>query len=203
MINIDKFGRLIYENIWQILLKQGRILQKCGYKESEKKPNLFYKVIKEGIIFADMRSSNIVPIWADTNPLFYWNLDKTLPDWKKRRIVNYEMDMLAGHGCPCRLSFEQIDLDLDGGDGLCIVCETEFNNEGLFCSNNCEIARQELYQTRCARCGRSLDFNTAIRHHISYDPEKTIEVCRSCHLKIHRSKKGSLLRPIKNPGSKI
>lgn len=195
MIQKDKFNRPIYDNIYRILLKQGRILIELNYKESVKKPNLFYRTIKEGFFFADMRSSDIMPIWEDTNPLFYWNLDETLPDWKKRRIINCEMDILAGHGCPCRLSFEQIDLDLDGGDGLCIVCETEFNDEGLFCSSKCEIARRELYQTRCARCGKSLDFKTAIQHHFSYDPEKIIDVCRSCHLKIHRSKKGSLLRP--------
>lgn len=196
MKDFDKFGHPIYEKTWRILLRQGRALLKCGYKESEKKPNLFYRVIKEGVFFADMRSSNIVPIWEDTDALFYWNIfDEALPVWEKRKIINDEMDVITMAGCPCRLSEEQIDLDLNGGEGECVVCGVKFNHDGLFCSDSCKAASAELYKTRCARCGKRLDFKTAIRHHLSYDPEKTIEVCRSCHLKIHRSKEGSRLRP--------
>lgn len=200
MKDFDKFGHPIWEKTWQILLRQGRALLKCGYKESVKKPNLFYRAIKEGVFFADMRSSPIVPIWEDTDALFYWNIDEALPVWEKRKIINREMEMIAIEGCPCRLSAEQLDLDLDGGEGVCIVCENEFNHDGVFCSPGCEAASAELFQTRCARCGKLLDFKTAIQHHLSYDPEKTIEVCRSCHLKIHRSKNGSQLRP--NPSKK-
>ena len=199
MINKAKQGQPIYERAWRILLKQGRILQDCGYKESKKKPNLFYRTIDEGRLFVDMRGTDIVPIWIDPTPLFYWDLNETLPDWKKIKIINCEMDELASSRCPCRLSFEQIDLDLNGGDGVCKVCETEFNDEGLFCSDECEAAYNELYQTRCAKCGRPIDFKTAIQHHISYNPEKVIEVCRSCHLKIHRSKKKSSLKPVATP----
>lgn len=195
MKDFDKFGRPIWERPWQILLRQGQALLKCGYKESVKKPNLFYRTIKEGIFFADMRSSNVVPIWEDTDALFYWKIDEALPIWEKRKIINREMDTIIMAGCPFRLSAEQMDFDLSGGKGECVVCGAKFSHDGLFCSPGCEASSAELYQTRCARCGQVLDSKSAIQHHISYDPEKTIEICRSCHLKIHRSKEGSRLRP--------
>ena len=41
----NKEGRPIYsDHIWSMMLENGAILQKLGYEESFKKPNLFYKV---------------------------------------------------------------------------------------------------------------------------------------------------------------
>ena len=31
-------------------------------------------------------------IWEDTRPLFYWNIDLTMPDWAKRRMLKEEQE---------------------------------------------------------------------------------------------------------------
>jgi len=67
----DKFGRRIYPKTFLILQKYGNILTELGWKESKNKPNLFYKEFDEIIVFADMRGTEIVPIWEDPCPLIY------------------------------------------------------------------------------------------------------------------------------------
>lgn len=36
----------------------------------------------------------------------------------------------------------------------------------------------------CFKCGR--DDRELIQHHISYSPEKVVDCCHSCHVKIHK-----------------
>jgi hypothetical protein len=47
MINSDKFGRPIYGQVFQILLKIGIKIQEEGYFESIKKPNFFANRLKK------------------------------------------------------------------------------------------------------------------------------------------------------------
>lgn len=67
------------------MLETGKKLKKLGYKESTTKPHLFYKHIKteirskdgqitrvNGAVFADLRGTEIVPIWSDSRPLIYF-----------------------------------------------------------------------------------------------------------------------------------
>ena len=42
-----------------------------------------------------------------------------------------------------------------------------------------------------------------IDHHISYFPEKEIAICKSCHMKIHKSKSKSALKPPKEDTKKF
>ena len=87
----DKFGKPIYSKPFAEILKNGKILNKKGYSESYNKPNLFYKKTSDGLLFADMRSSDVVPIWEDTRPLFYWKFNSDVPHWKRRRIIKEEL----------------------------------------------------------------------------------------------------------------
>jgi ribosome-binding protein aMBF1 (putative translation factor) len=52
--------------------------------------------------------------------------------------------------------------------------------------------RDEIQESRvkCAVCGKSLVSYSSdcILHHIDYNEDKTIQVCRSCHRKIHSKK---------------
>lgn len=192
MIPKDKFGNPIHDRIFRILKRQGDILISLGYKESKKKPNLFFIKTGDGIFFADMRGTEEIPIWRDSMPLFYWRFEKEYPDWKNRRIIREMLSILAENECPCRLSFmeecEPDGLFFEGGDGYCKLCGKDFRREGEFCSKECEQACEETYKGHCAVCGKSLDWKNVIQHHVSYNHEKIIPVCKSCHLKIHRGR---------------
>jgi len=45
----------------------------------------------------------------------------------------------------------------------------------------------------CELCGDAAEWLDD--HHISYDPERTVRVCRSCHSDIHHTNKHSELKP--------
>ena len=87
----DKYGRPIYSKPFAKIIKNSNILSKNGYSEAHNKPNLYYKKIPDGVFFADMRSSEIIPIWEDTRPLFYWNFNNDAPMWKRRRLIKQEL----------------------------------------------------------------------------------------------------------------
>lgn len=210
MIAQDKFGHEIKDYVFRRLLRNGMRLEANGYFESVKKANLFVKKTAEGVYFADMRGTKEVPIWTDTKPLFYWKFEEPVPPWKLRRIIKEELLRLFDVECPCRLSFEFHDsqgfeevstyLDEENGiyhwpTGYCELCGRDFEGEGEFCSKECEAANEELYKARCAKCGVSIDYKNAVDHHITYEPERKVLVCKSCHLKIHKSKKPTALKP--------
>jgi len=48
----------------------------------------------------------------------------------------------------------------------------------------------------CEVCGNPLKYGQWANHHVSYNPEKIINVCSSCHGKIHHSK--TVLNPFRN-----
>jgi len=65
--------------------------------------------------------------------------------------------------------------------------------------NACEICGQKIVlEDWCglrAELNRALDwqFPRGYKHHVSYEPEETIYVCPSCHIKIHHSSPGDEL----------
>jgi len=194
---IDKFGNKIYENTYKKMLHFGSILLRTEYKESKNKPNLFYKTVEKDLVyFADMRGTVIIPIWEDPTPLLYATFPESMPKWKRRRLLEQEHASL-GIG---RFSFYDENepeglLFGEGGDGYCIVCHKDFSGEGLFCSERCKKANEDLGKDSCSVCGKELPFDKLIKHHIDYPENKTINVCRSCHLKIHRSASLNKLKP--------
>jgi hypothetical protein len=152
MIPQDKFNNSIYPSKFRILQKQGELLMKIGYKESKNKPNLFYKSAPKGVFFADMRGTEEVPIWKDTSPLFYWKFKAEIPMWKRRRLVNEELTNLDTKKIPIRFSyevtngaieFEKTSSFIDNSfitwdDGYCKFCNKDFQDEGSYCSKECE-----------------------------------------------------------------
>lgn len=193
---IDKFGREIYADTYNKMLHFGSILLRSNYKESRNKANLFFKKSGQNVIFfADMRGTEIVPLWEDPSPLLYATFPGTMPKWERRRLMEQEHASLGIGRFSFYDGFEPDGLFFgDGGDGYCIVCHKDFSGEGLFCSTRCEQAYKEMGKERCSICGKELPYDKLIQHHINYPENKTINVCRSCHSKIH---KGSSLEKLK------
>lgn len=211
----DKFGRPIYEKTFRIMVSIGKKLAKQGYRESARKPNLFYRKTSEGdLFFADMRGTEEVPIWENPAPLFYWRVESASEDWLRTRIVKTEFRRLLAAGCRPRLSFYNwyergglLPGDIDEAeDGYCRICGKDFQASGLYCSDVCEEkARKRLERAMrleleresnsitCYLCGRHPEvlafdkLESFVKHHTSYSPEKTITVCRSCHAILHDS----------------
>lgn len=212
MIPIDKFGNKIYPSKFMKLKENEKVLLSLGYKESQDKPNLFYKIQSEFRFFADMRGTEEVPIWRDTRPLFYWKFNSNIPNWERMRHLKIELINLFNSGCPNRLSFhafncEEFDetsagIELDGengiyiwDDGYCRFCGKDFKNEGSFCSSSCETKYEDTLKTSCEVCNKKIPFFKEIRHHVSYFPEKIIFVHASCHNKIHKTNLYPHLKP--------
>jgi len=114
-------GLSLYPSIIRkIKVNEERLIQ-AGYKESKKKPLLFYKPTKDCTFFADVRGTEIVPIWADSSPLFYVRFTNDYPNWKKGRIINSEIGRLKEKEIRVRLYVEYSDDEsiwYDGSDGF-------------------------------------------------------------------------------------
>lgn len=177
MIRQDKFGNPIYNHVYAKLCVIGMRLEKLGYDESTKKPNLFYKKLDGVVFFADMRGTMEVPIWEDPSPLFYYKGDAL----KNRAIIIEEWKILIENGCRPRISFEadeQYMFDrIEGLDAFRLVNEVcEFCREKYYveekdrqgyCSDECQqkahdgyikvewkCAESEAKKISCAGCGR-------------------------------------------------
>jgi len=211
MIPKDKFGNPIFRDVYESMLWFGVILLRNGYRESETKPNLFYRETEEIIFFADMRGTGEVKIWEDTRPLFYMGINNRIPDWKKNRSEKDEIERLKKAGCPIRRSFyEECAADDKNENGFCKECGMDFRMGGYYCSDACmALAKRKSlmdyikYSPSCKVCKRKIispiRFDEAKElmgvevvvgsqlHHTSYKDDKKIVVCRSCHVKIHHS----------------
>lgn len=206
MIPKDKFGNTVYPHVFAVLTKYGSLLESTGWRESKNKPNLFWKSFKGVSVFADMRGTDIVKIWEAPCPMIYAFSEETA-DWKKRRAIRHATEECDALGVPYRFSFYD-EYEPDGlmfgdddelPDGSCKLCHEEMDEDGLFCSDKCEQTYKELESFReeasntkvkCSICGCELSIfsKNSIRHHVDYDKDKTIWVCRSCHRKIHANK---------------
>ena len=213
MIAKDKSGKNIYPSVFNKIQKNGTILIKCGYTESVAKPNLFYKKISDGIFFADMRGTEEVPIWESTAPAFWGNLDKNIEKWNKRRILLVEIKHLAKEGCKCRVHFYFGDSDpfekwhgqfifadentghYEWPAGYCAICNKDFQNEGLTCSNDCKEKFLDSISEKCIACKKRINCGEEVYHHTSYFPERKVPVHKNCHQKIHRTEEYLDLKP--------
>jgi len=147
----DKFGNQIYSRVYDVLCEYGARLKQIGYQESRNKPNLFYYQKSGGLtFFMDMRGTHQVKIWEDTRPLFYWNIELTMPNWAKRRMLKEERERLLEHQVPLRLSFyagfggglsadeDALSDPLGYPDGYCRVCNADIRENENYCSVECE-----------------------------------------------------------------
>lgn len=138
----NKDERHIYSNsVWNKIAKTGIKLENLGYKESRNKSNLFYKqkhyvpeklgkdnANNKGVMFVDLRGTDIVPIWDDPNPITY---SKNLPF--SQYMV--EFILLIRGECSPRLTFYQ-SMEPDGWafglneipDGYCKECRSDIIN---------------------------------------------------------------------------
>lgn len=176
-----------------------------GYQESYRKPALFYrKGVENEIYFADMRGTEIIPMWSDPAPLFYAKFPIEIPFWKRSRLATAEYRRLK----VCRLSNE-FDADeyaisvpelgiwmSNGSAGYCDQCGKDFEGDGCYCSLECADLADELHSPHCKICNKRLDWDSGDRHHLNYADGITILVCRSCHLKIHRGTSLELYKPV-------
>jgi len=221
----DKFGNPIYRGTFSRLCTIGRRLERLGYQESKKKPNLFYKGLKGVRVYADMRGTEEVPIWEEPRPLFYIFFS----DWSSEgeKAVITEWDTLRQRGCNPRLSFEGImmrdpedinSLDQCGFCGRLYFTRKGFDGIGGFCSEQCFLFHftvgdirdaidgpiEQVRKKKCAVCGKhprlkirqhplgpsSVWEQRFDRHHVNYETDETVLVCKQCHGKITRRQKG-------------
>lgn len=185
---VDGFGRPIYPRTFEEMKRNAEVLVRLGYKEARRKPNLFFFKNKTvgAVFYADMRGTEEIPIWRDTKPQFSvkWEFEKDYSDYDNIQIIQEHLFALKQAGCNCRVKYW----------GLC-YCGKEFVGEGSFCTKACEKAYQESLKTSCAVCGKRVDQDCLVAHHVSYDPEETKLICHSCHMKIHRSDHYPNLKP--------
>jgi len=203
----DVKGRPIKPHIFRQLQKIGKTLEDLEWRESRNKPNLFYKVFNRVTVFADLRGTEIVPIWEQPYPYIY--AINGFEEWERRRAIKVAVRDFDIGGIEYRFSFYDTSEpdglffgpDDEQTDGFCKMCGAEIKagdiRTALFCSDQCDRAYSQLTEMRrevdenkikCILCGKPLGaFNSdTIVHHIEYEPEeKTVRVCRSCHGKIH------------------
>lgn len=184
MIPEDKFGNKIFGKTYDTMVQYGIILEQCGYFESKRKPNLFYRKISDGIFFADMRGTNQIKIWKDPRPLFYFKNNLNTPYWKRNRLMEEEIKRMENMKCHIRLSYEESDIDEwfdryesaspdfqedmrinqdKTENGFCKECGLDFQDSGYYCSETCrEYARKKALARYlnslpfCSVCGKKI-----------------------------------------------
>lgn len=180
-------GILLCPSVIKQMRRNEERLIAAGYKESKKKPLLFRNPTDKCVFFADMRGTEIVPIWDDTSPLFYaFKFRRNYPNWEKRRILKHEMERLAKYECHVRLSFYD-EGEPDGlmfnseEDGYCKWCGNDFRDSGLYCSKECTLRAKEShfetffynFNAVCETCGKMIldrkymdsEFEAIFNHH--------------------------------------
>ncbi|UCE74595.1 MAG: hypothetical protein JSV56_02535 [Methanomassiliicoccales archaeon] len=150
----DKFGRPIYNHIYSQLLNIGMKLSQCGYNESSNKPNLFYKSLNIGVVFADMRGTEEVSIWEDPVPLVYFNFNKGIPIWKQVRIRKDELEKLDNNECPYRFSFYELDNIIELLYSLSDKEKERFGDDHFI--NFHYFYDEEFPNGFCKRCGKDI-----------------------------------------------
>jgi len=115
-----------------------------GYLRSNRKPGLCYKKCISGVAFLDYRNIGEVPreIQVEEGPQFRFKVEK--PYWKSVRTRELQKKLLDENKIKFRLSFyatlERLDeLNEGKNDGYCKFCNKDFEDDGLFCSQECAI----------------------------------------------------------------
>ena len=101
----DRFGRHVSSSVKRRVRQIGQELSKIGFFESKKKPDLFYlkicanSEIGDVTVFADLRGTEVIPIFEETCPLIWANFDRSfrLESLKKSfdsTILHYDDEMV-------------------------------------------------------------------------------------------------------------
>ena len=80
---VDRFGRFVTADVARRIHWIGGELEDLGFRESKKKQHLYYLRIHKNdkigdvTVFADMRGSEVVPIFDETCPMIYCSFDRS------------------------------------------------------------------------------------------------------------------------------
>ena len=181
------------------------ILKDAGYRESANKPNLFYKPLSTGAVFADMRGHGQILVWVHSKNPGWWNVRIANRAFRKLRTEHFSSYLIN---------------TLEGYDnGYCRICGKDFQDNGLYCSDECKKIADEnkriafykqfiitynpdknKYLFLCQVCGKIIGSNPYENHHISYYPQASIPVHCKCHQKIHHTDLYTHLKPPNGDG---
>ncbi len=178
----DKFGKIIYPHVYNKLCEIGVKLKVIEYNEAKNKPNLFYKKFDGGCVFADMRGTEMVPIWDMLEPMIYFSFNNNIQDWLRIRKEKKEFQILDDNNIPWRETFEEDESWMDSdsetihwsniygdSDGYCKFCGKDMGNNDYFCSDVCK--------------------NTIIKKELAHQINQSNEYCYICKTKKIYSKK--------------
>jgi hypothetical protein len=79
---IDRFGRPVAAFVMRKVQRIGTQLKEFGFRESKNKPDLYYMTLHSHefvgkiMVFADLRGSEVVPIYEETCPLIWAQFDR-------------------------------------------------------------------------------------------------------------------------------
>jgi hypothetical protein len=190
-----------------------RKLQLLDFEMVRNKPFLFRKNFRFThdcqehtiIFFADMRAKENP--WMDLPVCWTWDPNDAAPSWLVNRIEKHQLEIFQENGI---LSSDSTDFDCE--DGFCKACGANFMDDGWYCPD-CTTARElkhieqlrEKYVTisDICLCGakltkdgfllnefRKYEIGPAkelVLHHTSYNSNRTMPVCASCHNRIEHS----------------
>lgn len=215
----DKFGRPMYPRTRLAVWRCGRELERMGFRQASWKPWLFVRQTPLGPVFANMGGTGVVPIWEEPLPMIHHQLRGE--NWRVRKVLRQMHDELDAAEVPYRYSFyqtsepgglwfpipgeEPVDTadNFSGPDGYCHHCGTELLVGELLC-DDCTLLPDAPGRFTCEACRDGFPAEAMVVHHVRYAPPvRTVRVCRSCHLLIHRTNQFPDLKPDHSPATRV
>lgn len=136
----------IYWKTFTQMKRIGDVLLTLGYREAVKKPNLFYFRAGPVSFFADMRGTEIVPIWEDTRPLFWWRFQRPLPLRARQIMVYIQWRRLAAQGLEPRLA---TIMDMESTEEAEILEAWEYHDQRFMSDHPFGLRFLEVYSEYC------------------------------------------------------
>ncbi len=115
--NVDSQGHSMWGKVKLTVRRNARILTERGFAQSRKKPWLFYYRVPGGVLFAQLSSTDVIPIWECQQPMIWESYNRPPKDEYEalfrdavRRVV---MHVLNQTPAGARVSFyESHDYDI-------------------------------------------------------------------------------------------
>lgn len=135
----------------------------------------------------------------------------TTGDWKLNRFIKEEHKRLVLSGVAPIWNHGEDWNDMDI-DGYCLECGKDHQSYNEFCCRECQLNYGLKNETMkmCSVCKEPFRLEQLVEHHICYETDETICVCRACHAKIHHSSDSQCTkyqpidkRPIREPKKSI
>lgn len=128
-----------------------------GFTESPRKPNLFLKKIDNATIYADMRGTDIIPIWEHPVPMVYFYFDKNVDKmFIMNNIKNKELKKLESDGIEFRISFyEWTENAMDQDYAFQRLDKERFNDDNFWDFHY--HYNEELPNGKCKECDQIIN----------------------------------------------